>query len=173
MRRLAIPALLLACLVGLVALAPAASAATALAARPAPDCDGFLHVERDLGPVTVSATPGQCYDVYVDAFSCPLGGRYQTTSAGPVHVHLYVCDAPNPPPPPTPTATAAGAAPDCSKVPDVGTTQNGVITSDDCQVLVSVDAINCPFGEQWVTNRYGPLTVRHTVCREPVPPAVA
>lgn len=167
MRVLAIAALIAS---SLVALAPAASALTETPSRPAPDCDGFLHVERDVGPVTVSATPGQCYDVYVDAFSCPLGGRYQTTAAGPIHVHLYVCNAPNPPPPPATAATDA-PAPDCSKVPDAGTTQTGIITSDDCHVLVSVDAVNCPFGERWVTNQYGPLTVRHTACREPVPPS--
>jgi hypothetical protein len=60
--------------------------------------------------------------------------------------------------------------PDCTKVPERAPL---LVVTPDCKVIVSVDAINCPFGEEWVTNQAGPVTVRHTVCREPYPPGGA
>lgn len=41
---------------------------------------------------------------------------------------------------------------------------------DDCSQRVSVDLIDCVWGETWVTNTVGPVTVRHTVCRDPPEP---
>jgi hypothetical protein len=156
MRSLAIVSLLLAGLAGLSVL-------PAVAAIP-PVC-----IERDVQQGPIGAGYSTCYDEYVEVVNCPTGapqGVHYYNDLGPAYVRVDYC-LPHMPPP---SASAASAAPDCSKVPDVGTSQNGVVTSDDCKVLVSVDVLHCPFGERWVTNQHGPLTVRHTVCREPYPP---
>lgn len=88
--------------------------------------------------------------------SAALAVAPSATASGPCMPEDTTC----PQPPPT-------IAPDCRKVPEHPPL---VTVSDTCHVTVSIDAFSCPFGEEWITNTYGPVTVRHTVCREPYPP---
>ena len=47
-------------------------------------------------------------------------------------------------------------------------TQGGLVERDhDCSHRVSVDAIDCLWGEHWVEHKVGPVTVRYTVCNQP------
>src|SRR5688500_17463741 len=104
MRVVAIPALLLLALAGLAVIP------TASAAPPAPVCNGtiggtFTPVE----PVTVFVSP-PCYDVYVEAMSCPLGnGEWTDYRVQTVGVHVYTCSE-------DPT-TASSSAPPCTCPP--------------------------------------------------------
>lgn len=37
----------------------------------------------------------------------------------------------------------------------------------DCSERISIDLIDCLWGEHWVTYTAGPLTVRYTACNDP------
>lgn len=54
--------------------------------------------------------------------------------------------------------------PDCRKVPEPSPL---VVVSDDCKLVVSVDVVDCLWGERWVTYTAGPLTLEYTVCEQP------
>lgn len=55
--------------------------------------------------------------------------------------------------------------PDCRKVPD---REPLVVVTEDCDIIVTADLFSCPFGRDWFTTTYGPLTVTYAVCRQPV-----
>lgn len=44
-----------------------------------------------------------------------------------------------------------------------------VETFSDCSTRVSIDVIDCLWGEEWVTYQAGPATVRYTRCTGPPP----
>lgn len=137
MRSVVIPALLLSALAGL-AVVPMASAAP-----PAPPCNGFVHIDEDVGPVHASITPGQCYEFIVDPFSCPLGPKDETSRSVVVggvlvSVTLYTCSTPESTSPAAPPCTCP--PPQCHQIFTVGPLAEvvSITVTSSCNVIISV-----------------------------------
>lgn len=131
MRVVAIPVLCLLVLTGL-AVMPTASAA------PPTECNGTIGGRQTVGPVTVFASP-PCYDVYVDAMSCPLGnGEWTDLKVQNVGVHVYTCSE-------DPAAASAPPCtcpppPRCTSITTVGPISEivSVTVTSDCRVIVAI-----------------------------------
>jgi hypothetical protein len=106
-------------------------------------------IERTVEQAPVRAGFSTCYDEFVEVDLCPAANPAVDVheDLGPAYVDVEQC-----------------LSSQCSKL-DPATPF--VDVSPSCQILVSVDVIDCLWGETWVTYTVGPVTVRYTTCSGP------